>query len=86
VLIAIACTVLVFPFAAAFSSPTSIGYIQLPGVLLFVLLACSTLSCFFLCPSRPRVPKVLTLFMSGHALFWVLYSLAYYWLHLRYHA
>jgi len=86
VLIAIACTVLVFPFAAAFSSPTAVGYIQFPGVLLFFLMACSTLTCFFLCPARPRFAKALMLIASGHAIFWVLYSLGYYWLHMRYHA
>jgi hypothetical protein len=79
-------TAIGFPFAAAASVPTAIGYVSLPGVIIFSTMATACLVCFFLCPSRPLVPKLLTLALAGHALFWVLYSLGYYWLHLTYHA
>ena len=34
-LFSIVFTAIVFPFAAAFYSPTAIGYVQFPGVLIF---------------------------------------------------
>ena len=86
VLISVAVTVLVVPFAAAFGSPTAIGYVQLPGVLLFLALACCCVTCFLFCPLRPLIPKLIILLVSTFTLFWACYSVAYYWLHLMYHA
>ena len=75
-----------FPFAASAYAPTAVGYVSLSGVMIFVALAVCCLVCFFICPPRPFAPKLITLALAGHALFWVLYSLGYYWLHLVYHA
>jgi hypothetical protein len=74
-------TAVVWPIAATFYSPTAIGYVQLPGVILFVLLAASCVACFILCPRRPFSPKLITLLLATHALYWALYASAYYWIH-----
>jgi len=53
-------TALVFPFAAAFGVPWVFTYVQLPGVILFLLIGSTSVFCFVKCPLRPFVPKVVT--------------------------
>ena len=77
-------TVVVWPIAARFYSPTAIGFVHLPGVILFLLLATGCAVCFLLCPPRPFVPKLISLLLTIHSLYWALDAGAYYWLH--YHA
>jgi hypothetical protein len=79
--IAVVATVVLFPFAAGFYSPTAIGFVHLPGVILFGLLAASCAVCCLLCSSRPFIPKLITLLLTIHALYWALDAGALYWLH-----
>src|ERR1051325_6709181 len=86
VALASVCTVVVLPIAAGFFSPTAIGYVQLPGVVLFLCLAVTCAAFFFVCPRRPLAPKVVSSFLAAHALFWAMYASVYYLLHSVYHA
>jgi Kef-type K+ transport system membrane component KefB len=84
--IAVVATIIVWPLAAGFYSPTAIGFVHLPGVFLFAALAVGCAVCFFLCPRRPLAPKLISLALTAHALYWALDAGAYYWLHSVYHA
>ncbi|MDB6123217.1 MAG: hypothetical protein JWQ71_2210 [Pedosphaera sp.] len=84
--VAIVATIIAWPIAAGFYSPTAIGFVHLPGVILFVLLAVSCTVCFLLCPRRPLAPKLVSLLLAIHAAYWALDADAYYWLHSVYHA
>lgn len=75
-----------FPFAAAASVPTAVGYVALPGVIIFTLMAVCSVVCFLLCPLRPLFLKLVAFTLTVNAVFWFLYSTGYYWLHLVYHA
>src|SRR5262245_31229302 len=71
--------------ALPFSTPTTVGYIALPGVLIGVVAACVCVTCFFVCPQRPLRPKILAGVLCVPALFCAFDFVAYYWLHVRYH-
>lgn len=75
-----------FPFAAAASVPTAVGYIALPGVIIFTLMAVCSVICFLLCPLRPVILKLVALALTVNAVFWFLHATGYYWLHLIHHA
>ncbi|HEY5811694.1 MAG TPA: hypothetical protein VIT23_03460 [Terrimicrobiaceae bacterium] len=47
-----------FPFAATFSVPTALGYVALPGDIIFTLMAACSVVCFLLCPLRPLILKL----------------------------
>ncbi|MCI0745025.1 MAG: hypothetical protein L0Y58_06440 [Verrucomicrobia subdivision 3 bacterium] len=74
-----------FPFAAASYAPTEIGCPAWWGVLMFSVMACCSIACFFLCPPRPRIWKLIALALTIPALFWTLSTWGDYWLHLIYH-
>ena len=84
--IAAAATIVGWPFAAGFYSPTAVGFVHLPGVIIFGLLAVACCICFLLCPRRPVAPKIISLALTGHALYWALDAASYYWVHSQYHA
>ena len=71
--------------ALPFSTPTAVGYIALPGVITGVIAACVSVGCFFLCPRRPLLPKVLAGVLCVPALFCALDFVFYYWLHVSHH-
>jgi hypothetical protein len=75
-----------FPSAATFSVPTAVGYVALPGVMIFTLMAVCSVVCFVLCPRLPLIQKVIACGLMVNAVFWFLYCTGYYWLHLVYHA
>lgn len=75
-----------FPFAAAAYAPTAVGYVALPGVVIFTFMAVCSVVCFLLCPMRPWLPKLIALVLAVNALFWFIHVTGYYWLHLVYHA
>jgi hypothetical protein len=75
--------VLGLPIALPFSTPTAVGYIQLPGVIIGVFVAGVCVVSFFLCPRRPLFTKLIALLLCGVALFCAFDFVAYYWLHVR---
>jgi hypothetical protein len=77
--------VFVFGLAVAlpFSTPTAVGYVQLPGVIIGVVVACVCVACFFLCPRDSLIPKIVAGMLCVPALFCALDFVAYYWLHVR---
>jgi hypothetical protein len=75
-----------FPFAATFSVPTAVGYVALPGGIVFTLVACCSVICFIFCPRRPFILKLISFALTVNAVFRFLYCTGYYWLHLVYHA
>jgi hypothetical protein len=72
--------------AAGFYTPTAIGYVQLPGVILFTVVGLICVACFLACPLKPIFFKNATLALMAHSLFWVLFAWCYYSLHVRYGA
>jgi hypothetical protein len=81
---ALIATVIIWPIAAGFYYPTAIGFVGLPGVILYLLLAVLCATCFVLCPRRQLVPKIITLIFTVDGLYWALDACAYYWLHVLY--
>lgn len=75
-----------FPVAANFSVPKAVGYIALPGVIIFTLMACCSVRSFFLCPRSHLVAELIAFALMVNAVFWFLYCTSYYGLHLVYHA
>jgi len=69
------------PVALTFSTPTAVGYVQLPGTIIGVVVACTCVGSYLVCPGRPRLPKLITLCLCVPALFFALEFVAYYWLH-----
>ncbi len=69
--------------ALPFSTPTAVGYVQLPGVIIGILVAGICVVSFFLCPRRPLLAKLIALLLCGAALFCAINFVAYYWLHVR---
>ena len=72
------------PFAGSFSSPTALGYVQFPGVVIALTVAAVSLICFFLCPRRPLIPKILTLALVALVFYFLVDILGYYYLHEMY--
>jgi hypothetical protein len=68
-----------FPFYA----PTTVGYVQFPGVIIGVFVASFCTVSFFLCPRRPLLAKLIALLLCGAALFCALDFVVYYWLHVK---
>ena len=75
-----------WPVAVRFYAPTAVGFIQLPGVIIFTLAAAICILTFLACPRRPAFPKIILLVIAIHAAYWMLYSVSYFWLHVRYGA
>jgi hypothetical protein len=71
--------------ALPFSTPTAVGYVQLPGTIIGVVVACICVASFFVCPRHPRLPKLVALTLCVPALFCALDFVAYYWLHVAHH-
>lgn len=67
-----------------FSTPTALGYVQLPGVIIVSLVTCLCVVCFLLCPRRPLVPKLTCLTMVSILVLITLDILKDYYLHIRY--
>ncbi len=84
VIVSIACVLLGIPVAATFYSPTLIGYVQLPGVVIALVVACCCTACFLRCPRLPITPKVVALVLIILPIFCFLQFLAYYYLHVLY--
>src|SRR5882762_1301608 len=84
VLISLASNVVGLPPAFGFSTPTALGYIQLPGIIITFLVACCCTACFFLCPRWPWTPKLVALALAILPLFFTLQFVADYYLHTRY--
>lgn len=84
-LVAASTLVLALGLASAlpFSTPTAVGYVQLPGVIIGVVVACVSVTCFFLCPRHPLIPKIFAGFLCVPAVFCALNFVAYYWLHVN---
>jgi hypothetical protein len=70
--------------ALPFSTPTAVGYVQLPGVVLGVFVAGVCVVSFCVCPRRPILAKLIALLLCGATLFCAADFVAYYWLHVRY--
>jgi hypothetical protein len=85
--VAVSALVLVLGLAIAlpFSTPTAVGYVQLPGVITGVVVACVCVTCFYLCPRHLLIPKIVAGFLCVPALLCALDFVAYYWLHVRHH-
>jgi len=71
--------------ALPFSTPTAVGYVQLPGTIIGVVVACICVASFFVFPRHPRLPKLIALALCVPALFCALDFGAYYWLHGAHH-
>ena len=72
-------TVVVTPFAGAFSVPIGeASHIQLPGVLMFVALAIACSVFFMQCPSRPRWSKIAALVLLLPSLYLTVYAVMTY--------
>ena len=84
VLISLASIVLGLPPAFIFSTPTAVGYVQLPGVIITFIVACGCVACFLLCPRRPLAPKITALALAVLPLLATLQLVADYYLHMRY--
>lgn len=67
-------TLLFWPVAAGFYTPTAVGYVQFPGVCIFLLLASVSTICFLHCPLRRVWAKVTLLLITTNAAFWAVYS------------
>ena|ERR1035437_10325807 len=74
-------TIVVWPFAAMFSTPWLFTFVQLPGVVLFALIAITCAGCFIKCPRRPVLPKLVILVLTVFGLYWALWAGAYYWVY-----
>jgi|SRR6266853_1074052 len=82
--ISLAGIVVVEPFGLMFSTPTALGYVQLPGVIITTLVACCSVVCFLVCPRRAIVAKLVTLLLAVIPLLITLDLLKDYYLHVRY--
>jgi hypothetical protein len=71
--------------ALPFSTPTAVGYVQLPGIIMGVIVACICVGSFLVCPRRPLVPKLIAFLLCIPALFCALDFAGYYWLHVAHH-
>ncbi len=76
---------LVWPIAARFCVPWAFTFFQLPGAVLFSMIAINCVICFVLCPRWPLPPKLATLLLMIFALYWALDSAAYYFIYSLYH-
>jgi hypothetical protein len=83
VVVSLITLVLGLSIALPFSTPTAVGYVQLPGVIIGVFVAGVCVVSFFLCPRRPLFAKLIALLLCVPALFCALDFVAYYWLHVR---
>ncbi len=72
------------PIALPFSTPTAVGYVQLPGVIIGVFVAAVCVVAFLLCPRHPLFAKLIALVLCVAALQCAIYFLGYYWVHVRY--
>ena len=81
VAVSVLALVLGLSVALPFSTPTPIGYVQLPGVIIGILVASVCVVSFLVCPRQPLLPKVVALVLCLPALFCALDFVAYYWLH-----
>jgi hypothetical protein len=82
--ISLAGIVVVEPFGLMFSTPTALGYVQLPGVIITILVACCSVVCFMVCPRRAIAAKLVTLLLAVIPLLIMLDLLKDYYLHVRY--
>jgi hypothetical protein len=70
--------------ALTFSTPTALGYVQLPGVIITFVVACCSVICFLLCPRRPLISKLTCLALATIPL-WITFDLMKdYYLHIVY--
>lgn len=67
--------------ALPFYTPTAIGYVQLPGVIIGLIVAIVCVVCFIRSPRQPIIPKLLMGFLCVPTLSCALDFTAYYWLH-----
>ena len=81
-ILSITCVLLGIPVAAGFSSPTAIGYVQLPGVIIALVVACCCTACFVWCPLRPLAPKLVAFVLILFPIFCFLQFAAYFYLEL----
>jgi len=72
------------PLAATFSSPTLLGYVQWPGILVFLGVAVNSVVCFVFWPCKPLLPKLLCFALAVFPLFNLLEWLGYDYLHFKY--
>jgi uncharacterized membrane protein len=75
----VALTLLVTPFAGAFSVPTGpSSHVQLPGVLMFIALAVLCCVAFLRCPRRPLWAKIVALVLTVPSLLFAVYSVTHF--------
>lgn len=72
------------PPALAFSTPTALGYVQLPGVIITFGVACCCVVCFLRCARRPIAPKLTCLGLAILSLLIALDLAKDYYLHITY--
>jgi hypothetical protein len=84
VLISLASIVLGLPPALMFSTPTALGFVQLPGVIITFGVACCSVLCFLLCSRRPIAPKLTCLVLAILPLWITLDLVKDYYLHITY--
>jgi len=64
--------------AVGFYTPTAVGYVQLPGIIIASTVACWSVICFLSCPRRPITPKLIALALASFGIFCTLYFLVDY--------
>jgi hypothetical protein len=82
--ISLASIVVIEPLGLMFSTPTALGYVQLPGVIITILVASCSIVCFMVCPRRAIAAKLVTLLLTTIPLLITLDLLKDYYLHIRY--
>ncbi len=83
-MISLASIVVGLPPALMFSTPSLVGYVQLPGVIITFGVASCCVLCFLLCARRPMAPKVTCLLLAILPLFITLDLAKQYYLHITY--
>ena len=74
-------TIALFPTAARYYAPTSLGYVSLPGVAIICLMVAVTVACMLICPSKPLAAKGAVSILAINAICWALWSLRLHFLH-----
>jgi len=55
--------------AVGFYTPTAVGYVQLPGIIIASTVTCWSVICFLRCPRRPIALKLIALVLASFAIF-----------------
>jgi hypothetical protein len=83
VVVSLLCTVVSIPIIGAFSVPWSFTYVQWPGTILAVVVACVCAACFISCPRKPLLPKTVAFILVVPAAMCAVDCVMYYYLYIQ---